>query len=74
MEAALQTNLYLLGNNMTWVDVAIFPFIRQFAMVNPEQFDELPFPSIQKWLDQQIKSELFHSVMQKYPTWTDWVR
>jgi hypothetical protein len=40
-------------------------------MVNPEQFDELPFPSIQKWLDQQIESELFHSVMQKYPTWTD---
>ncbi|MEI6613032.1 glutathione S-transferase [Polynucleobacter sp.] len=71
MEAALQTNLYLLGNNMTWVDVAIFPFIRQFAMVNPEQFDELPFPSIQKWLDQQIESELFHSVMHKHSTWTD---
>jgi glutathione S-transferase len=71
MEAALQTNLYLLGNNMTWVDVAIFPFIRQFAMVNPEQFDELPFPSIQKWLDQQIESELFHSVMHKHSTWID---
>ena len=71
MELALQSHQYLLGNNMTWVDIAIFPFIRQFAMVNPKQFDELPFPSIQKWLEQHIESDLFHSVMHKYPICLD---
>ena len=71
LESALEATPYLLGNSMTWVDVAIFPFIRQFAMVKPEQFDELPIPSIKKWLAQLIESDLFHSAMQKYPTWTD---
>ena len=71
LESALQATPYLLGNSMTWVDVAIFPFIRQFAMVNPEQFDELPLPSIKKWLDQQIQSDLFNSVMYKHPAWID---
>jgi len=71
MESALQARPYLLGNNISWVDIAIFPFIRQFAMVNPKQFDELPFPSIQKWLDQHIESELFHSVMSRHPIYLD---
>ena len=71
MEAALQANQYLLGGKMTWIDMAIFPFMRQFSMVNPQRFDQLPFTSVKKWLNQHIESELFHSVMQKYPVWVD---
>jgi hypothetical protein len=56
---------------MTWVDVAIFPFIRQFSMVDQQKFEQLPFPRVQKWLRQQIESELFLAVMDKYPTWRD---
>lgn len=71
MEAILQSSQYLLGSKMTWVDVAIFPFIRQFSMVNPQEFDNLPFAATKKWLKQQMESELFNSVMHKYPTWID---
>ena len=71
METLLQANPYLLGNKISWVDVAIFPFTRQFAAVNPQQFEELPFNSLKKWLNQHLESELFHSVMDKHPTWTD---
>lgn len=71
MDAVLGSNQYLLGNKMTWIDVAIFPFIRQFSMVNPKQFDELPFTSVKQWLNQHIESELFKSVMHKYPVWVD---
>ena len=71
METSLQASHYLLGSKMTWVDVAIFPFIRQFAMVQPETFNTLPFPLTKKWLDKQIESALFLSVMDKYPTWSD---
>ena len=71
MEAALRSSQYLLGSKMTWVDVAIFPFMRQFAMVNPQRFEELPFTLTKKWLNQFIEAELFHSVMHQYPTWVD---
>lgn len=71
MEAALRSSQYLLGSKMTWVDVAIFPFMRQFAMVNPQRFEELPFTLTKKWLNQFTESELFHSVMHQYPTWID---
>ena len=71
MELALEASQYLLGNKMTWVDVAIFPFIRQFSMVDQKKFEELPFPHIQKWLRRHIESKLFLSVMDKHPTWRD---
>jgi len=71
IESNLQQTQYLIGNQMTWVDVAIFPFIRQFAGVNPQTFDELPLPKTRKWLTQHLESELFHSVMEKHPTWVD---
>ena len=71
IEAALRSSQYLLGSKMTWVDVAIFPFMRQFAMVNPQGFEELPFTLTKKWLNQFTESELFHLVMHQYPTWID---
>ena len=71
MESSLQSNKYLMGNKISLVDVAIFPFIRQFAAVNPQRFEELPFPLVKAWLNQHLESDLFNSVMDKYPTWID---
>jgi glutathione S-transferase len=71
MEISLQSSKYLLGNKMSWVDVAIFPFVRQFAAVNPQQFEGLSFTSLEKWLNQHLESELFNSVMDKHPVWID---
>jgi len=71
MEVMMGSSKYLLGNKMTWIDVAIFPFIRQFMMVDQQRFAELPFPHLQRWLRQYMESELFISVMDKHPTWRD---
>jgi len=71
MESTLGSSQYLLGNRMTWVDVAIFPFIRQFSMVDQQKFEELPFTHLQKWLRLHTESKLFISVMDKHPTWRD---
>lgn len=71
METVLESSEYLSGKQLTWVDIALFPFMRQFSMVNPQQFEELPFPAIKKWLDQLMQSPLFASVMQKHPVWID---
>ena len=71
IESALHNHEYLLGNRLSWVDIAIFPFIRQFVGVNPKTFEELPLPKTRKWLTQQMESELFNSIMEKHPTWVD---
>ena len=71
MESALLASKYLLGNQLSWVDIAIFPFIRQFSMVDPKKFDQLPYTSVKQWLNQHLESELFEVVMRKYPTWRD---
>ncbi len=71
MEQSLNATQYLLGNHISWVDIAIFPFIRQFSMVNPDQFTELPLPATKKWLANHLESELFKSVMEKHPTWLE---
>jgi glutathione S-transferase len=71
MESALQSSQYLMGNKMSLVDVAIFPFIRQFAAVNPQHFEGLSLPSVKVWLNHHLDSELFNSVMDKHPAWID---
>ena len=71
MEQALQQSQYLLGDRLTWVDIAIFPFIRQFSMVNPDRFEKLPIPAVKRWLTERLESELFDSVMHKHPIWVD---
>ena len=71
MEQSLQATQFLMGDRMTWVDVAIFPFIRQFSMVDIKKFDDLPIPAVKKWLAQHLDSDLFHSVMHKFPVWRD---
>lgn len=71
MENVLQNSKYLLGKKMTWVDIAIFPFIRQFSMVDPKKFEDLPVPALKRWLVEHLQSELFNSVMSRHPVWLD---
>ncbi len=71
MENALESHPYLIGEKLSWVDIAIFPFMRQFSMVNPQQFEGLPLPRLKLWLADRLESKLFQSVMEKYPTWIE---
>lgn len=71
IELALQSHPFLLGSNLSWIDIAIFPFIRQFSMVDLQKFNALPIPQTKHWLNDLLESELFNSVMFKYPVWVD---
>ena len=71
METALSKQVFLMGEHLSWIDVAIFPFIRQFSMVNLEQFETLPLPKLKHWLAKRLESKLFQSVMHKYPVWVE---
>ena len=61
----LEKNQYLLTNKLLLVDVAIVPFIRQFANVDKYWFEET-YAKLSNWLNNIIESKLFTSVMDKY--------
>jgi len=71
LEAALEQHDYFLGDKPSMADVAIFPFIRQFAAVDAEWFASSPYPKLRAWLEGWLESPLFAEVMQKFPTYTE---
>jgi len=69
LEQRLARTAWLCAGRMTLADVAIFPLVRQFALVDKPWFDAAPYPRLQAWLDGLLESVLFLGVMQKYPQW-----
>ena len=61
----LTQHQYLLADNITIADIAIFPFIRQFYMVDKKWFMESDYTCLINWLNQFLDSELFSRVMVK---------
>ncbi len=51
------------------IDMAIFPFIRQFAFTDKAKFDALDLPNTQAWLKAWLHDERFLKVMPKLPVW-----
>lgn len=71
LEQKLSVKKYLLGKSMSLADVAIFPFIRQFAFVDKAWFDQTSYRNLQRWLATFLASNVFLTVMEKYPVWHD---
>ena len=69
LESRLGDDPYLLDHRLTITDVAIMPFIRQFAGVEPQWFEQCRYAGVRRWLKYQIESPLFKSVMTKYAFW-----
>lgn len=71
LENLLAINAYLLADYPTFADIAIMPFIRQFAMVDKVWFDASGYPRLKHWLADHLESELFLTIMQKYSPWKE---
>jgi glutathione S-transferase len=71
LENLLEESAFLAGNNITFTDIAIFPFIRQFASVDLNWFEQAPYLNLRLWLENFIESTLFLSIMHKYPAWQE---
>jgi len=56
---------YLLAGHPSLADVALMPFVRQFAHVDREWFAQTPYARLQMWLQRFLESALFTGVMQK---------
>lgn len=64
-----ENNNFLICDRQTLADVAIFPFIRQFAYVNMDWFQSSSYLHLRQWLQWHEDSPLFEIVMQKFPVW-----
>ena len=69
LEQHLQQHHYLLGNELSFADIAIFPFIRQFAHVDLVWFEQTPYSKLQQWLRNLRESQIFTDVMVKHQAW-----
>jgi len=65
----LSENRFLFSDELSVSDIAIAPFIRQFANVDRQWFDQSPYPELQRWLASIIESEAFENIFKKYPQW-----
>lgn len=65
----LSATPYLMGPKPKLADMAILPFVRQFANTDRVWFDKQGLEPLAQWLDAFLASEQFAAVMQKYPAW-----
>ncbi|RYY62957.1 MAG: glutathione S-transferase [Comamonadaceae bacterium] len=64
---AAATNLF--GDRPALADMAISPFVRQFAQTDPGWFALQPWPGLHRWLAALTASPLWNAAMHKYPAW-----
>lgn len=69
LDDRLHSSDYLAGDKPTALDIAIMPFVRQFAHTDLHWFEASPYQALGRWLDGWKNSGLFLSVMHKYPQW-----
>jgi len=67
-EKKLENEKFLFCQKISLGDMALLPFIRQFANVDIIWFNER-FINLSKWMGELIKSEIFQSMMKKYEIW-----
>ena len=54
-----------------YLDVATFPFVRQFANTEPDWWRVAAPESVRTWLDKLVSSSRFQRVMHKHDPWRD---
>jgi len=65
LDGLLEGRDYLLSDHLSLADVALLPFVRQFAHVDREWFAQTPYVRLQAWLQRFLESNLFTSIMKK---------
>jgi glutathione S-transferase len=71
LEQKLSEHKYCIGQTPSIVDMALLPFIRQFAFVDKAWFDSAPYPHVREWLNDFINSDLFNEIMPKLSAWQE---
>jgi len=69
LEDKLVDNRYLLADSVSLADIAVFPFVRQFSLVDKSWFEQPSYRRVQRWLAALTSTGLFENVFQKFDNW-----
>ena len=69
LEDRLTRTACLAGGHVSLADMAIVPFVRQFANVDPGWFASQSWSALQRWLSRLVESARFERIMQPVPAW-----
>ena len=69
LEVRLSATANLCGDARSLTDMALLPFVRQFAEIDRMWFDAQPLPGLQRWLNDHLASDLFAAAMVRWPVW-----
>ena len=67
----LNNSKYIFDDNISYADIVLLPFIRQFRIADIDWFDALPYNNLKKWLSGFLDSTLLNSIMKKYDLWKE---
>ncbi|MEW6992040.1 glutathione S-transferase [Colwelliaceae bacterium 6441] len=71
LEQRLTEQKFLVSNKESLADIALLPFIRQFARIERQWYLQSPYPKLRHWLNHYLQSAMFTKVMAKYPLWEE---
>ena len=71
LNARLSQHEYLLGEQISVADIAIAPFVRQYAHTDIEWFKNQNWPYLMAWFQRFLDSERFAQIMHKYTPWQE---
>ena len=69
LQQRLAATPFLFGHQAALADMALAPFVRQFAAVAPDWFAAQPWPQVQAWLQAWQGSAWFERAMLRFPPW-----
>lgn len=70
LDVRLSKSGQLGGSKRGLADAAIMPFVRQFAAVDQEWFDNQAPPHVQAWLKGHLASDLFQATVVRLEPWS----
>lgn len=68
-QLAIHDGQGLVSAGTSLADMAIFPFVRQFAGADAAWFEKSNYPLLRQWLHSHISAPYFSRIMKKYPLW-----
>ncbi len=71
LEQRLTQHEFLMSERESLVDIALLPFIRQFARIERQWYLQSPYPKLKQWLNNYLQSPMFTKVMSKHPLWLE---
>ena len=70
LDAQIGDKAFFFKDTPSLADMAILPFVRQFAFVDKARFDSEPFDNLKRWLESFLASDRFAHIMPKFPVWS----